>query len=338
VEAWDGEYGVTYRCESCDNHETVDLRTSSVAKLLWRVDWPMRWAAEGVDFEPAGKDHHSEGGSFDTGRRIVKEVFDAEPPVSFQYDFIGIKGRGGKISSSSGEVVSLSDVLEIYQPEVVRYLFAGTRPNSEFAISFDLDVLKIYEDYDRTERIAFGVEEVSEKRRAKERRIYELSQVDAMPDRMPLQVRFRHLCSLLQIQEGNIEAVMSQLQAEDPGADLTSTRVRARCAWNWIRTFAPESFRFSLRPEDAEPLPLTDRERELAAAFWSGVVETSEGRDEKEVGQAIYDLAREKGVEPKELFALVYRILIGKETGPRLAGFLITVGRERAGARFRPYL
>ena len=77
-------------------------------------------------------------------------------PVTFPYDFLSIKGRGGKISSSSGEVVSLREMLEIYQPEVVRYLFASTRPNTEFAISFDLDVIKIYEDYDRCERIAFG--------------------------------------------------------------------------------------------------------------------------------------------------------------------------------------
>ena len=28
-------------------------------KLVWKVDWPMRWKHEGVIFEPAGEDHHS---------------------------------------------------------------------------------------------------------------------------------------------------------------------------------------------------------------------------------------------------------------------------------------
>ena len=60
----------------------------------------------------------------------MTEVYERAAPTTFQYDFVRIKGRGGKISSSSGEVISLKDVLEIYQPELVRYLFAATRPNT----------------------------------------------------------------------------------------------------------------------------------------------------------------------------------------------------------------
>ncbi|MCF0238306.1 MAG: lysine--tRNA ligase, partial [Sphaerochaetaceae bacterium] len=110
--SWDGEYGITYRDDELGKEETIDLRTTPYAKLHWRVDWPMRWVQEGVDFEPAGKDHHSQGGSFDTSKQVV-ELFGGHAPVSFQYDFISIKGRGGKISSSSGEVISLGDVLEV---------------------------------------------------------------------------------------------------------------------------------------------------------------------------------------------------------------------------------
>src|SRR6056297_1078692 len=215
VLGWDGEWGLTYRCEDTGNEETLDLRKTTAVKLPWRIDWPMRWCREGVDFEPAGKDHHSEGGSFDTGRKVVKEVYGGEPPVTFQYDFIRIKGRGGKISSSSGEVVNLADVLEIYPPEIIRFLFVGTRPNSEFAISFDLDVLKIYEDYDKCERIYFGEQEVGEKKRQKESRIYELSQVHGVPQKMPVQVPFRHLCNLLQINGGDIETVLGQIEKEN---------------------------------------------------------------------------------------------------------------------------
>ena len=122
VLSWDGEWGITYRDDSTGQTETIDLRKTSLAKLPWRVDWPMRWKREQVDFEPAGKDHHSEGGSFDTSKEVV-ELFGGHAPVSFQYDFISIKGHGGKISSSSGDVVSLPDVLEIYTPEVTRYMY-----------------------------------------------------------------------------------------------------------------------------------------------------------------------------------------------------------------------
>jgi lysyl-tRNA synthetase class 1 len=290
----------------------------------------MRWAYEGVDFEPAGKDHHSEGGSFDTARRIVKETYDRPPPTTFQYDFIGIKGRGGKISSSTGEVVSLKDVLEIYQPEVTRYMFASTRPNTEFTISFDLDVIKLYEDYDRCERIYHGAESVSEARAARERRIYELSQVDRIPAKMPTQIPFRHLCSLVQIHEGNVDGVIELLSIETDEQDLRKIRIRTGCAWNWTRLYAPESFRFTLRPRGCEPLGVSPEERKAIGLLRREIEENLDSHDEKSLSEAIYRLAREAEMEPKEFFKLAYRVLIEKEMGPRLAGFLLTIGKERA--------
>jgi lysyl-tRNA synthetase class 1 len=330
ITEWDGQNGVAYRCSTCGNEERLDLTKTGAVKLFWRIDWPMRWAYEGVDFEPAGKDHHSEGGSFTTARPIVKEVYDHPTPTTFQYDFVRIKGRGGKISSSSGEVVSLQDVLEIYQPELVRYIFASTRPNTEFAISFDLDVIKLYEDYDRCERIYFGRESVSESRAAKERRIYELSQVDQVPKTMPTQIPFRHLCNLIQIQDGNIEGMIESQNIRTSEEDLNRLRTRARCAWNWTQSFAPDSFRFTLRPRGCEPLELSPGERQAIVLLRREIGENLDTHDEKSLSEAIYTLAGEAQVESKAFFKLVYRVLIEKEMGPRLAGFLLTIGKKRA--------
>ena len=337
--SWDGEWGLRYRCNDTGREDEIDLRSEGYAKLPWRIDWPMRWAFETVDFEPAGKDHHTEGGSFDTARHLIREVYDGEAPVTFQYDFISIKGRGGKMSSSTGEVISLRDVLEVYQPEVVRYLFAGTRPNSEFAISFDLDVIKIYEDYDRCERIFFGLEEVAEKRALKERRIYELSQVHAVPTSLPVQIPFRHLCNLLLIYDGDIERALGAM----PGYELLDeelaerARSRARCAWCWIGAFAPEDFRFTVVDPTHPPIAIGGEERAALFALRDLIAEGIESRAEKEVQNAIYAIARENGVEPKEFFPVLYRVLIGKEKGPRLGGFLKTLGGDRLLAILNRY-
>ncbi|UCF96598.1 MAG: lysine--tRNA ligase [Spirochaetaceae bacterium] len=330
ISDWDGKNTVAYSCSSCGQEERLDLENTPAVKLFWRVDWPMRWAHEEVDFEPAGKDHHSEGGSFDTARRIVKEIYGQSAPTTFQYDFIGIKGRGGKISSSSGEVVSLRDVLEIYQPELIRYMFASSRPNTEFAISFDLDVIKLYEEYDRCERIYYGGESMSESRTAKERRIYELSQVANVAATMPIQIPFRHLCNLIQIQDGNVDGVIQSLNIKTNEQDLAKIRTRARCAWNWTRQYAPDSFRFSLRPRDCEPLEIIEAERKAIVLLRREIEEKLDSHDERSLSEAIYALAGEAGMEAKEFFKLVYRVLIEKEMGPRLAGFLLTIGRERA--------
>jgi lysyl-tRNA synthetase, class I len=336
VLGWDGEWNLTYRCDETGNTETVDLRETPVVKLPWRIDWPMRWAFEGVDFEPAGKDHHSEGGSFDTARVTAQRVYGFPAPVTFQYDFISIKGRGGKISSSSGEVIGLNEVLEIYQPEVVRYLFAGTKPNAEFAISFDLDVIKIYEDYDKCERIYYGLETVGEKRAVKEKRIYELSQVHTVSRRAPVQVPFRHLSMLVQITDGNIEKALEMACAEagytgELGAeDRERLQVRARCALNWVAEFAPEEFRFRLQTGSDPVVELTGTEREAVDLLLSRLETDLARSSEKELSTGIYDVAKNAGLDPKDFFRVMYRVLTGKDQGPRLAGFLHTIGIDRA--------
>ena len=337
IDGWDGEWGLTYHCESCGHKETADIRNFPGAKLLWRVDWPMRWAHEKVDFEPAGKDHHSQGGSFDTSKHVVVDVYGRNPPVTFQYDFIGIKGSPGKMSSSKGKVVDLYDLLRVYQPEIVRYLFAGTRPNTEFVISFDLDVIKIYEDYDRTERIYWGVDKAkNEEIEALEKRIYELSQVDAVPDEMPYQIPFRHLCNLLQIHLGDVDQALATLPDLKPSQEARVRR-RAECAWYWITECAPEDFRFALR-KPGELAELTEAEASALRALRDEVVAKLERyTDEKTLAEAIYAVAQARGMEPKQLFKTSYQALIGKDQGPRLAGFLRTIGKEKVLALLARY-
>ena len=329
VTGWDDGYKITYHDDELDKSETIDIRETPNTKLPWRVDWPMRWARESVDFEPGGKDHLTEGGSYDTSKKVV-ELFGGTAPVSMRYDFIKLKGMGGKISSSGGEVADLYDVLEIYTPEIVRYMFVGTRPNSEFAISFDLDVLKIYEDYDNCERIYFGLMNVKEQRAEKEKRIYELSQVDDknIPTEPGYQVPFRHLCNLLQIHEGSIEKVMESLSDVTEG-QKARLETRLRCAWNWIRKYAPEEFKWSLRKADDDTIAVSENEKKALNDLAGYVRDYLDGLSEKEFSQYIYKAASDNAMENADFFTLTYRVLINKEKGPKLAGFIKTVGKDK---------
>jgi lysyl-tRNA synthetase class 1 len=334
VDGWDGEWNISYHCTMCGHQESLDLRNAKEVKLGWRIDWPMRWEYEKVDFEPAGKDHHSRGGSFDTARYICKEVYNWDAPVSFRYDFIGTKGLAGKMSSSSGKVITIEDLLKVYTPEVARYLFAGTRPNTEFTISFDLDVIKIYEDYDKTERIAFKVEiPKDETVYRKERRIYELSQPGDMPEIMPCQIPFRHLCNLVQIADGDIEKTLAGIKQTQKLTEDQFTRLRARtvCAKYWVEECAPEEFRFRLRRPGGNAFSeLTETEAAAVRNLRDKVIARIETYgDDKSCAEAIYGVAGDRGMDGKILFRAAYQALIGKDQGPRLANFLRSVNKER---------
>lgn len=326
---FDGHETLHYEHAEHDYKGSVNIRTSGLVKLPWRVDWPMRWAFEKVDFEPGGKDHSSQGGSYTTAKEIVK-LYDWQPPVYLQYDFVSVKGAGGKMSSSKGNLITVNDVLDIYEPEMVRWIFASYKTNIDFSISFDLDVIKTYEDFDRQERLAFGVEAGNEKKAAVAKRVYELSQLGEMPDQMPFQPSFRHLCNLLQINEGDIEATRSEYVNEIKNErDERRFVERSTRALFWLENYAPEDFKFRVNPQPLE-IELTGQEKTFLQTFKSALEnQWAEFKTDKDLHEKMYELIHAAEIEPGAAFNVLYKKLINKEKGPKLAGFILSIGRDK---------
>jgi len=326
---------VRVSCRRCAHVSDVDLRDGGDLKLPWRVDWPMRWAFEQVCFEPGGKDHSSAGGSYDTAKDIVREVYEWVAPQYVGYDFVTLKGAGGKISSSKGGVVTVADCLEIYEPEVLRWIFASYRPNTEFQISFDLDAIKLYEDFDRAVRLAHEADDGSskDKKRLTARRTLQLASVDhrafvgGTPPPEP--VPFRHLGVVLQIFDGDVARTLDLLERQglvrNP-AERAAAERRAVCAWNWVREHAPDDFRYRIRDEAvARELP---PETASLLARVCQAIEAAED-DEAKLGEHMKGLAGE-GIDMKSLYPVLYDLLIGRDKGPKLTSLLATMGRDRA--------
>jgi len=332
VTNYDGEHTITYVCEfeECKNHSTLDLDTTSRVKLPWRMDWPMRWAFEKVDFEPGGKDHSSQGGSFTTAKDIVAQVYDWKAPMYLQYDFVSIKGMGGKMSSSKGNLVTVNDVLDVYEPEMVRWIFASYKTNIDFGLSFDLDVIKNYEDFDRMERMAYGLEAGNEKKVAMAKRVYELSQIGEHPAEMPFQPAFRHLCNVLQINDLDVNRARKFYDADIKNdRDERRFRERAQRAAYWIENSAPEEFKFSLNKE-AVKVEMTEKQTQFLNNLHAHLKnEWNNISDDKSLHEKMYEMINALELEPMEIFTLLYKKLISLEKGPKLAGFIRTIGQER---------
>ncbi len=322
---YDGRYNLKYKCK-CGFEGEADFRKKGIVKLLWRIDWPMKWVYEQVDFEPGGKEHSTPGGSITTGREIVEEVWNKKPPVYKKYEYIILKGVGGKMSGSLGNVITLTQVLEIYEPEIVRFMFAGTRPAAEFSVSFDLDVLKTYEDFDSCERIYYGKQEAKdEKDLHNKKRIYEISAINPRKQ-MPFQAQFRHLTTILQVYENDFKKVEDYFKKELKSKnDEEKLRKRASCAWNWLQKYAPEEMRFTVQKNPPKLKP-NENERKVLQGL---IEELKKKTKEEKLAQRIYDLCNENNVKPKDFFKLGYKILLNKERGPRLASFMLILG-ERA--------
>ncbi len=337
VTDYDGDTTIRYHCETCDDEFDLDFSEEGHVKPPWRVDWPMRWDHEDVAFEPGGKDHSAAGSSRDTGAEIVSTVYGRTPPVYQMYEFVNLKGRAGKMSSSSGDVMTPGELLEVYTPPLFRFLFAETKPTRDFNIALDADIVTVYDKFDRIEEAYFDPGSVdNERKREHWKRVYELSIVD-VPDERPVRVPFDHAAFVAQTvpkgrwREEGIEALQATGHAPDDLSRDQEDRIVARLdrARTWAREYAPDDYVYAFNEAvpDGEWESLSDAQR----AAMDGLHDLLDGEDfdgTDELEDALFDLARSGNASVGEFFTAAYRCLLSRDDGPRLADFILTRGQD----------
>ncbi|MFJ6524732.1 lysine--tRNA ligase [Streptomyces longwoodensis] len=333
---------LTYTCSACGFSETVRLAEFNRGKLVWKVDWPMRWAYEGVVFEPSGVDHSSPGSSFQVGGQIVG-IFGGEQPIGPMYAFVGISGMA-KMSSSRGGVPTPADALQIMEPQLLRWLYARRRPNQSFKIAFDQEIQRLYDEWDKLDaKVADGTAlpaDAAAHSRAVRTAAGELP-------RTPRPLPYRTLASVADITAGHADQalrILSELDPDQPLGSLDEARPRYDKAEAWINTHVPADQRTIVREEpDTELLKsLDDRGRESVRLLLDGLADhwSLDGLTHLVYGVPKVQAGFSADATPKELpaeiktaqrafFALLYHLLVGRDTGPRLPTLLLAVGQER---------
>ena len=330
---------LAYTC-ACGHGETVLLSEHDRGKLVWKVDWPMRWAYEGVVFEPSGVDHSSPGSSYVVGGQIVREVFGGDQPIGPMYAFVGISGMA-KMSSSKGGVPTPADALEIMEAPLLRWLYARRRPNQSFKIAFDQEIQRTYDEWDALERkIGDGSAQPADAAAHSRATRTAGGELPRTPRPLP----YRMLASVVDITTGHDEQtlrILGELDPANPVKSLDETRPRLDRAERWITTQVPAEQRTRVRDEpDTELLAsLGETERESLRLLldgldehWSldGLTTLVYGVPKLQAGLAAdAKPTPELKVAQRTFFALLYRLLVGRDTGPRLPTLLLAVGADR---------
>ncbi|SOE12813.1 lysyl-tRNA synthetase, class I [Streptomyces sp. 2323.1] len=331
---------LVYTCTECGFGETVRLSEFNRGKLVWKVDWPMRWAYEGVIFEPSGVDHSSPGSSFVVGGQIVREIFDGAQPIGPMYAFVGISGMA-KMSSSRGGVPTPGDALKIMEAPLLRWLYARRRPNQSFKIAFDQEIQRLYDEWDKLEsKVAEGTalpaDAAAHSRAAR-------TAAGELP-RTPRPLPYRTLASVADITAGHDEQtlrILSELDPANPVTSLDETRPRLDKAEHWINTQVPAEQRTIVRDEpDEEQLATLDEQARGSLRLLLDGLDTHWSLDG--LTTLVYGVPKvQAGLEPdakptpelkvaqRAFFALLYHLLVGRDTGPRLPTLLLAVGADR---------
>ncbi|MFF4542308.1 lysine--tRNA ligase [Streptomyces aureus] len=333
---------LSYTCSACGFAETVLLSEFNRGKLVWKVDWPMRWAYEGVIFEPSGVDHSSPGSSFQVGGQIVG-IFGGKQPIGPMYAFVGISGMA-KMSSSKGGVPTASDALQIMEPQLLRWLYARRRPNQSFKIAFDQEIQRLYDEWDKLAGKVADGSVLPADAAAYSRAVG--TAAGELP-RTPRPMAYRTLASVADITAGAEDQtlrILSELDPENPLASLDEVRPRLDKAETWINTQVPAEERTVVRNEPDTDLleSLDDQGRESLRlllegleANWSldGLTHLVYGVPKVQAGfpadATAKELPAEIKVAQRTFFALLYHLLVGRDTGPRLPTLLLAVGQDR---------
>ncbi len=316
-----------YVCK-CGHEGEHDFTKDYNCKLAWKIDWPMRWKYEQVDFEPGGKDHASPGGSYDTSRVIAKKIFNYEAPVFQGYEFIGIKGTTGKMSGSTGLNLTPATLLNIYQPEVILWLYAKSEPTKAFDFCFDDGILRQYFEFDK--QYSSYLDGTADDY------IRDIMNSCLMFEKRINTVPMSHLVQLGSVVDFNVEMLETVFEKIGTPFKEEEFRERLGLAKYWLENCSPENVN-RLCPVRNWPVynELDEKEREAVAMLHAYLSESDYTLDE--LNKELYEIPKKiYGYDAENLKSLqgtffkdVYRLLLNKEKGPRLYLFLYAIEKDK---------
>lgn len=317
------------RYEDAEGNEQTVRYDAGEVKLDWRLDWPARWWQMGVHAEPFGRDHASAGGSYDTGVQLMRDVFEADAPIPVPYDFINLFGDTKKMSASKGTGIAAVDCTKVMPAEVMRYFILKAAPGKRLYFNPQIDVIKLIDEF---AELAAKLDKTESEQQL-------LFMCTRGIDRKTVsRVPFSHLVTSYQAALKDPESTLEIIRRTEHGQivdeDAEIIRTELRFIDEWLKRWAPDEIKFELAESvNAEDFSETERKylRQLSDVIAAGPTD-AEG---EWFHKAIYDLKDTSGLAPKELFVTLYRVLIGKDAGPRAGWFLSLLPRDWLIKRLR---
>lgn len=332
---------IEYKC-ACGHQGSFSLNEKVPCKLVWKVDWPMRWNHEQVIFEPGGEDHAAPGSSYTVGQKIVKDIYGFQAPVFIGYAFVGMGGRS-KMSSSAGSTATPRSALDILEPPMVRWLYVRRDAAQKFNIDFGQEVLRLYDEWD-----TFGAKVNAGKASDVEKKVYDMSVKSSLGlvNHSHTPVSFRLLSSAADLTQGYTDQILriaaDQLQ-QTPNEDLLQAiEPRLSCAVRWATQYLPDDERTFIRPEFAADVYASFSEEthkglkmlaDQLADHWTldGLTKLVYGIPKTLLGMpADAQPTNELKQSQRAFFVSIYSLICNSETGPRLPTLFLSIGLEKA--------
>ena len=208
------------------------------------------------------------------------------------------------MSGSKGNAISPLELLEIYEPDLLKWLYFRKWPNQSFELAFNTEIYRQYDEYDGQH-----------------------SGNNAIP--------FRQVVGFGQVVQWQADKLAEIIKAL--GHDYTEESIirRLPLAKNWLMKYNPDEV---IKLNDGVNTEYANTLSDIRKEQIKTLRDELQNKDLNilELEKIVYCIPKSPELSEDELkkeqrafFKDVYNLLIGKDTGPRLGTFLWAVDRER---------
>ena len=298
---------ITYKDEDGTLVETPV--TGGHCKLQWKVDWAMRWAALGVDYEMSGKDLID---SVKLSSQVVR-IIGGKPPESFTYELF-LDDKGQKISKSKGNGLTVDEWLRYAPPESLS-LYMYNSPRKAKRLYFDV-IPRHVDDY-LTFLEKFAQEDAVKRLQNPLWHIH-----NGQPPSSPVPISYGMLLNLASVVNAHDKTVLwGFISRYAKGASPATMPLLDRLVGYAVAYYTDfvKPAKTYRKASDAERAALED-----LAATLEGL---GSGATPEEIQNQIYEVGKRHGfTDLRAWFQALYEILLGQTQGPRMGSFIALFG------------
>ena len=307
-------YTVDYICDqdtetysSCGHTGTSTIFDGN-AKVGWKVDWAMRWAVLGVDFEMHGEDLTE---SVRLSREIAK-VLGGNPPITFKYELFQDE-KGQKISKTKGNGMSMDQWVEL-SPLGALVLFLAGNPNKPRRMG--LPILPALID-----EFLGGLDKMQDDNPEEPQWFLKRFTKAVLPKVVPKisYTLIQNVCE--SFGENDPEKVFQYALKYDPALAGDEEFYRDLCVKvvQYCQAVSGEQ-------EEVNPDPAYMQYLKQIKTYVDGQEQLPDG---DEVQRFLFSIARDADLNKREWFLFLYNIFLAKNSGPKMGPYFAMIGRDK---------
>lgn len=280
----------------CGHHGTQTVGDGH-SKFGWKADWGARWAVFGINYEMYGKDLIE---SAKLSKKIAR-ILGGRPPVDMFYEmFLDESGR--KISKSVGKGLTVENFTRWGTAEALNYLmFKNPRQQKKLSndtvIQYMDEILKMTPQDPQYKYIYFA------------------------GSKPTLPIVYSDLVNIVSAVGVTEIPVLKEFILDVYGSEVEKH-------WDYVQELLMRAINYYtdfILPQRSFPT-LNEQQNVLLNKFLALISRENEA---EAIQTGTYTIAKEADVPPKEFFQLLYQVLLGKPSGPRIGGFVAQMGSQR---------